>query len=72
MMNSLIMVIALFIFIDVAYGLVLYKNKDIYFDRVSDGNKSVLRVDGLIAIVTLYLFSMEFSCVLTGIASMRV
>lgn len=70
-MNSLIMVIALFIFIDVAYGLVLYKNKDMYFDRVSDGNKSVLRVDGLIAIVTLYLFSMEFSCVITGIAAMR-
>ena len=71
-MNSFIMVIMLFIFIDVAYGLVLYKNKDIYFDRVSDGNKSVLRVDGMIAIVTLYLFSIEFSCVVTGLAAMRV
>lgn len=70
-MNSLIMGIAIFIFIDVAYGLVLYKNKDMYFDRVSDGTKTVLRVDGMVAIMTLFLLGMEFSCVICKIVALR-
>ena len=70
-MEMLGLMIALFIFMDAAYGFILYIKRAELFDKVFDGTKMVTRVDGGIAVMTLYLLSMEVACITDYIVAMK-
>ncbi len=62
-MNGFVLLITFFALINIAYILFIYKRRNIYFETISYEDKKVLKVDGLVAIISLLLISVEISCI---------